>query len=231
MFEGYALIIGAMKSGTTTLHRLLSNHPEVTPAKPKEPNAFADHPNLTPEDYDSYFPALEKSRHKWALDSSTAYTKKHMHPDVAARIAKFPAKTRIIYIMRDPIKRIESQIAHNLHAGRKGAKSIKYPLQTSLYFSQLEPYDRAGIADEILLLNFDDLCNESQNTIDLVCDHLGISKMTISGSPKHNARRIDGVNLSEEQISIIKSEIQNDATLLKKRYGFSPSTWTSLHHI
>ena len=39
-FEGYAIIIGAMKSGTTTLHHILNQHPEIVGGVRKELNFF-----------------------------------------------------------------------------------------------------------------------------------------------------------------------------------------------
>lgn len=41
MIKNYVLIIGAMKSGTTTLFDLLSAHPAIAPCSLKEPGFFA----------------------------------------------------------------------------------------------------------------------------------------------------------------------------------------------
>ena len=42
MKKNFALIIGAMKSGTTSLFYYLTEHPEIAEAKDKEPHFFAD---------------------------------------------------------------------------------------------------------------------------------------------------------------------------------------------
>ena len=39
-------IIGSMKSGTTFLHDLLSEHPDIFMCTPKEPDYFADNHRL-----------------------------------------------------------------------------------------------------------------------------------------------------------------------------------------
>ena len=39
--SNFALIIGAMKSGTTSLFHLLAQHPEIAAASVKEPNYFS----------------------------------------------------------------------------------------------------------------------------------------------------------------------------------------------
>ena len=41
MIRDYILIIGAMKSGTTTLYDLLAAHPAIVGARVKEPGFFA----------------------------------------------------------------------------------------------------------------------------------------------------------------------------------------------
>ena len=41
----FAIIIGAMKSGTTSLFDLLSQHPEVAGSRSKEPDFFGSHQN------------------------------------------------------------------------------------------------------------------------------------------------------------------------------------------
>jgi hypothetical protein len=41
MITAFALIIGSMKSGTTSLFRYLAEHPELSPSTPKEPNFFS----------------------------------------------------------------------------------------------------------------------------------------------------------------------------------------------
>ena len=45
MIANFALIIGAMRCGTTSLFSYLSQHPEVAPSTPKEPDFFANDGN------------------------------------------------------------------------------------------------------------------------------------------------------------------------------------------
>ncbi|MEO0377749.1 MAG: hypothetical protein AAF329_24750 [Cyanobacteria bacterium P01_A01_bin.17] len=42
MINAFALIIGAMKCGTTSLFHYLAEHPQVSPSRNKEPFFFCD---------------------------------------------------------------------------------------------------------------------------------------------------------------------------------------------
>ena len=80
-------LIGSMKSGTTTLHDLLAEHPDISMSEPKEPCYFVDPDllkNLWPEmwrmgywkDEQAYLALFSgKSGAKYFGESSTDYTK------------------------------------------------------------------------------------------------------------------------------------------------------------
>ena len=45
--DAYAIIIGAMKCGTSSLYSYLEGHPEICPAVGKEPEFFSENQALT----------------------------------------------------------------------------------------------------------------------------------------------------------------------------------------
>lgn len=98
-------IIGAMKSGTTSLHSYLDSHPQIFMCKPKEPKFFSRESNLAKgeEWYQELF--AEAGNASIIGESSTEYSKVPDFAGVPQRIAKFNPKARFIYIMRDPIER------------------------------------------------------------------------------------------------------------------------------
>ena len=63
-------------------------------------------------------------------ESSTTYAKLARHAGVARRIADFNPDARIIYIMRDPIKRIES---HYTHGQSSDWEPTKAPLSNGVH--------------------------------------------------------------------------------------------------
>ncbi|MCZ6773756.1 MAG: sulfotransferase [Proteobacteria bacterium] len=112
-----ALIIGAMKCGTTSLFRILAQHPEIAPSREKEPEFFSDEA-IFACGMDWYLDLWEwdPARHKIALEASTGYSKTPFRPGVAKRISEVEnAKFRFIYMMRNPVDRIVSHTRHGLY--------------------------------------------------------------------------------------------------------------------
>src|SRR5262249_21491992 len=121
-------LIGAMKSGTTTLHHLLGTHPEIFMAQYKEPQYFTGHPNpnrfwfvrhgLPDHDAHWYFALFAEAHHdskiKYAGESSTDYTQRPTFEGCAERIGAFNPEARILYIIRDPIERSIAHFWHNV---------------------------------------------------------------------------------------------------------------------
>src|SRR5687767_1850315 len=111
IFRGYAFIVGAMKSGTSTLHALLKQHPSICTGTKKELNFFSKRAPQDPENYErKAFPNLNKYTHMYTLDSSPNYTKVTTNPETMTRIASMPGYKRLLYIMRNPVERIESHL-------------------------------------------------------------------------------------------------------------------------
>ena len=78
----FLIIIGAMKSGTTTLFRLLAQHPQIARPSEKEPHFFSRAERF--ENGLSHYQNLWKWRpgfHKVALEASTGYTKFPFDPN------------------------------------------------------------------------------------------------------------------------------------------------------
>jgi len=155
------LVIGAMKCATTSLCGQLAAHPEVFLSRPKEPDFFSRDAHYARglEHYGRLFEAADAAQ--VAGEGSTSYTKRGAFPDAAGRIAQALPDARLLYIVRDPIRRIES---HWLHTWRMRPKSVRpfdeavaQPgspyVDASLYWRQLEAY-RAHFDDERFLLLF-----------------------------------------------------------------------------
>jgi hypothetical protein len=153
----FALIIGAMKSGTTSLFEYLAAHPAVAPCSVKEPNFFSD-PDRWAEGLDAYrrLWAWDPAIHKVALEASTNYTKRPGMDGVTDRILKADGEFRFIYIMRDPLRRMASHLSHTA-IDRGGARTVgedefQWALDVSRYAMQLDVYREHWPRDAILPL-------------------------------------------------------------------------------
>ena len=114
----HVFIIGAMKSGTTSLFQLLSQHPSISPCRTKEPEFFgSDFSESEWQEYDALWDWDEET-HRYALEASTGYTKAPGSSGVFDRISNAPMGTsRFIYLIRHPLDRIDSQVRHALFEG------------------------------------------------------------------------------------------------------------------
>ena len=112
------IVIGAMKSATTTLHEQLARQPGFFMSRPKEPNFFSD---------DSIYARVElvlvavsgrPSTQDLRGESSTHYTKLPDYPRTVERMVRDLPRLKLIYVMRHPIDRLMSQYVHEVTAGR-----------------------------------------------------------------------------------------------------------------
>jgi len=106
------LIIGAAKSGTSTLHRYLCGHPGAFGSNPKEPCFFDEDVNWH-RGFDWYRGLFMDARDdQLCFESSTNYTRYPQVPHVPERIAACMPTVRLIYLMRHPVDRAYSHYLH-----------------------------------------------------------------------------------------------------------------------
>ena len=174
----FVLIIGAMKSGTTSLFDLLGQHPEICACRTKEPDFFTA-PGAGP-DLSTYLGLWDwdAGRHSVALEASVSYTKLPFFPGVAERIQDANlGDVRFIYVMRHPLTRIESQLRHSLYAGWGNPLDERLDpdlLAYSRYATQLDEYRRHFGRERLLPLFLDDLEQRPESVLQQVCGFLEI---------------------------------------------------------
>lgn len=112
------IVIGAMKSATTTLHEQLARQPGVIMSRPKEPNYFSDdaHYARGPRWYATHFRGAGEG--DLCGESSTHYTKLPTYPETVGRMARDLPGVKLVYVMRHPIDRLVSHHRHEQNVGR-----------------------------------------------------------------------------------------------------------------
>jgi hypothetical protein len=115
------IIVGAQRSGTTTLFRILSEHPQVVRPTASKGTAFFDlHYGLGMRWYRAHFPlealawVRRPGRRRLTFESCGYYM---FHPHAAARIAEQLPDVRIVALLRDPVDRAYSAHRHELKRG------------------------------------------------------------------------------------------------------------------
>lgn len=201
MTRDYAIIIGAMKSGTTTLFDVLAEHPEIAPASDKEPGFFA-FPEIWEKGFD-WFDTLfdfDPEKHRYRLEASTDYTKEPFVTGVWGRMTSNPdVRVKLIYIMRHPLRRLESHARHVQTARRELGQTISprpdhsldagpSPVNviTSQYATQLDAFAEARAAGNLHCLTLEDLRDDPAATLGAVYDFLGLDHGSLE-LPQSNA--------------------------------------------
>lgn len=175
--DAYAIIIGSMKCGTTSLYSYLQNHPEICPAVIKEPEFFSEnqHRGAQVSDYNSLW-SFDESAHKYALEASTGYTKYPSEPHVAENIFRYGIKPKFMYIIRNPFDRIESHFNYMNNKRLKKSNIVQmHYINSSNYFLQLEQYRKYFPMEDILILDFDELKNNPALLLQKIYCFLNIS--------------------------------------------------------
>ena len=192
------LIIGAQKSGTTTLFKLLSEHPYIYMPPQKELPFFTDD-----HAYASGFNMFLENHYK-AVPITSQWGKATPHylsdDRAASRIATLMPEVKLIVILRDPADRALSHYRMSVRRGieqRSFEEAIQQQLQPeSLEESRKLPVGRASETNtyivwgeygrllkpyfdqfgkqKILTLFTKDLECDPENTLDMVCSFLGL---------------------------------------------------------
>lgn len=101
----HLFIVGAQRSGTTYLYKVLDAHPEICMAKPikPEPKYFMNAENAA-AGYDAYFSKYfaEAGNVTWLGEKSTSYIESE---EAALAIKRIIPDATIIVMLRDPVER------------------------------------------------------------------------------------------------------------------------------
>lgn len=164
------LIIGAAKSGTTSLYHYLKQHPEIYLSPVKEPKFFCFYQEKLDwqgpgdqkailnyvTDIDQYFSLFEGVRNETAIGEATPW---YIYSESAVKkIKAFIPDAKLIAILRDPAERAYSHFLHLLREGREPLADFQDALDAEeertrrnwgwtwqyksrgLYYSQLKKY-------------------------------------------------------------------------------------------
>jgi len=173
------IVIGAQKCGTSTLHYYLGFHPEISASSPKELNFFIEATNWNRgvDWYRSHFDAAKTAR----LESSPNYTTWPHHEGIPERMARLVPDARLIFMVRDPVARIEAHWVHNYAKRRERGtivETITHPSTTyilrSRYFMQIEQFLKYFDRDQILVFQQSDLRDRRAAQLREVFEFVGV---------------------------------------------------------
>jgi hypothetical protein len=162
------VVIGTMKSGTTSLYRWMGSQSEIFLPELKEVNFFAVDDEWI-KGLDWYQGLFSGARDDQLVgEISGSCTCPRLCEKSSGRMADLIPNSLLIYVLRDPIERLRSHYRHQVQRGRE-RRSLRDALLEpdseyighSLYFQCLEPYLKRFDRGQICVLRFEDLTGET----------------------------------------------------------------------
>ncbi|HBL11496.1 MAG TPA: sulfotransferase [Cyanobacteria bacterium UBA11162] len=206
------IIIGAGKSGTTSLYKYLQEHPQIFIPSMKEVYFFAfegqSHPiGITNfKDYQALF--QEASEEQVIGEVSSIYL---FRPQAPERIKYYLPDVKLIAILRNPADRAFSDYLmnlnrHNLSKSDKNSKPMRdfaelvkekhYFIQIGFYYEQLKRYYDRFDPSQIKVYLYEDLVTDARGLVRDIFRFVGVDdsfvpdtsqKHKVSGLPKNQA--------------------------------------------
>jgi hypothetical protein len=202
-------IVGAPKSGTTSLYHYLSEHPQVEMSSQKEPDYFSD---KAIHEQGMYYAknrvdTLDKYESLFVQKESVVYGEASVsylfYENVAEDIKKYNPNAKIIIMLRDPIERAFSHYLMDYRLGLISdsfenvlAKISKHKnahlfyqqyIEVSKYAKQIQRYLDFFKKENILFIDYEDFKINVSKTVDQVYNFLNISTEFVADiNTKHN---------------------------------------------
>jgi hypothetical protein len=189
------LIVGAQKSGTTSLLRYLSEHPEVFMA-PGEVFYFDRYFDQGTGWYRRHFEGAVEGQSVGEKTAEYLYCL-----EAPARMAQVVPEARLIAILRNPVERAYSHYWHNRTRGHEPLEFAdalaaeperlaadpaawrRYSyFDRGRYIEQLRRYGEHYPREAMLAVLFDDLCDSPRETFQSVCRFLEIDDGFVPGN-------------------------------------------------
>jgi hypothetical protein len=176
------ILIGAMKSGTSSLHHYLDEHPEISMSYPKELDFFIEERRWSKGFawYESHFSKTATIRG----ESSVGYTQRHKYAGVPERIHAMDPDIKLLYLLRDPLERL---VSHFTQLSLMGLEQRDFTgvldelpgsdyVLSSSYYHQLSAYLDFFSREQIQILTLEELVRDKVGTIQKVFRFLGVEE-------------------------------------------------------
>ncbi len=238
------LIAGAQKCGTSALNRYLYAHPKLCMPKEKEVHFFDDEINFASKtvDYARYHSCFSpRPWHRLCGEATPDYMYWYSAP---RRIWEYNPKMKFIIMLRNPVDRAFS--AWNMEVlRRREFLSFQEAIRTeSRRTKEVLPFqhrvyayvDRGFYTDQIrriwnffpkeqtLFLKSERLKDEYQNTLDRVCDFLGVTKMPHTKPQIVNARPY-ATSIADEDRAYLQELFEFEIRDLEQMLDWDCSDW------
>lgn len=189
-------IIGTMKGGTTAVHRILTEHPEIHSGTQKEIHYFSLNYAEGDDWYHRHFEGLPAGQHY--VDASPTYFDASNTPLLPRLIDRYSPQGKLILITRNPVERAISHFRHlqvvnkipplqemdadtffnrDLARMLPGVGLIQsnfmHAMTFSLYLAKAQRY-RSIFGERLLVIDNSQLRNDPKATVRRLFEHVGV---------------------------------------------------------
>ena len=222
-------IIGAQKAGISRLHDLPGKHPDIFVSSEKEPFFFSL-PAPSKNQVAAYA-ALFDGADVAAVtgESSTGYSRERLLPGTARRIHEFNPRAKIIYIVRHPLRRLESSwmqyrsTGHTISADfcRAVRANDLGIVEHTLYWRQISEYRRYFPDSQIQTLFFETFIADEAATLRQCFEFLGVdSAVSIDRSNRESQHSSRHKTVAHPRIQ--KLDAQRQSALYRRVVALFP---------
>ena len=207
-------IVGAPKTGTTSLYYYLNQHTNVCMSSIKEPNFFSAkevnslfYKSQIVDDINEYHKLFSQNKKQIIGEASVSYL---FFNEVPNRIYKYNPKAKIIILLRNPIERA---LSHYLMDFRLGFCSENFEdiiaqpeifpqyyqqyLELGNYFLQLKRYKNVFNENQLSIVFYDDLKSDSQKVMKNIFSFLEIEFQDLDYSIQNSFLSPSNIFVSE----------------------------------
>ncbi len=173
------VIFGAAKAATTSLYAVLSEHPDLSFARVKEPNYFNWYHD---RGWDWYQGLFDPADGGVTGEASVCYMFSDRAPE---RLKERSPDAKLIALLRDPVDRAWSAYWFKVFGGRqrmdrtfswmiRNKPGIEQFLEPGLYAPHLQRWEEHFSRDNMLLFLQEDFAKDPGNVVRSVCEFLGV---------------------------------------------------------
>jgi hypothetical protein len=239
------LVLGTQKGGTTSLHRLLAQHPQVFLPACTEVHYFSLHDEQPLSWYAEHYAAARAGQRRGDITPYYLF-----HPRAPQRIKAVLPRVQLIALLRDPVERTLSQVFHARRHGFEpleleaalaaepgrlagaeqrlaAAGSSDYSHQKhsyvarSRYGEQLARYEALFAPRQLLVLRSEDLFAEPERIWQQIQAFLGLAPVPLPAPlERANAGRGEAAAVSPTIRARLRNELAPSAAAIRSRYGF-----------
>jgi hypothetical protein len=244
------LVIGAQRSGTSSLYHWLVQHPAVLRAKRKEVHYFDFNVARGASWYRAHFPltaTVQRVEKRCGVVATGEATPNYLFDEQAPeRVRALLPDVRLVAVLRNPVERALSHYRHEVNEGREQlpleqalqretesaapegsgeAWAFSY-VRRGLYAEQLARWLHHFPQDQMLVVRSEDLFRAPHEVIGGVLDFIGIraSEKLVLDEAARNSTPVPEVAAPEvraELAQLFAEPNQRLATLLGRDFGWS----------